>query len=247
MDARALDILRKHGFRAFSLYCYLLALGAGRGEVRTSGRRLQADCGMRTDTALQLLAGLEAAGAVRIRRDSGWLHVTVPDNTEVLPRNTEVLPRNTPQAARAYTHMRGGGRDQGLIHVMEEIKRECVEKKQEENTHKPQKAEAPSPSFQPPPRAEPAAFRYPETPEEVRAAAEMQGLAMTLEQARDFLEYHMAFGWTFRGSRVPPDAWRWRLRRWMEMENSRQRAPERPGDRASPGLDAGEGFDRIGF
>lgn len=81
----------------------------------------------------------------------------------------------------------------------------------------------------------------------MRAAAEAQGLAMTLEQARDFLEYHMSFGWTFRGSRVPPDAWRWRLRRWMEMENSRQRAPERPGDRASPGLDAGEGFDRIGF
>ena len=84
----------------------------------------------------------------------------------------------------------------------------------------------------------------------MQGEATRQGVPMTLEQARDFWEYHMAFDWTFKGSRIPPNAWRWRIRRWMTLEDGFRKNgphPTRPGDNASPGLSAGEGFDQIGF
>ena len=133
-------------------------------------------------------------------------------------------------------------------------KKESVEKKTHTLSHTQSSSSSSQISSEPAPvqpgHSEPCAYRYPESPEEVQGEATRQGVPMTLEQARDFLEYHMAFDWTFKGSRIPPNAWRWRIRRWMTLEDGFRKNgahPVRPGDNASPGLSAGEGFDQIGF
>ena len=99
-----------------------------------------------------------------------------------------------------------------------------------------------------PGHSEPCAYRYPESPEEVRAEATRQGVPMTLEQAREFLEHYWSYDWCIKGTRIPPNCWQWKIRKWMTVENRpRPGVSTRPGDNASPGLSAGEGFDQIGF
>ncbi len=59
---------------------------------------------------------------------------------------------------------------------------------------------------------------YPRTPGEIVEEAKRQCLVMTQEQAMAFLDYYRSFGWTVKGSHIPPNGWKYKIRRWLDFD-----------------------------
>ena len=254
--------------QAWRLFCFLLLNADPKGVVRLSLRKMAetmapAGHGARLVPTLELLASMECI-EIAARRPSLVIRIPKWEKWQVNARRGHMPKSDAPTVATPPSPTVATQRSQQWLHTpsrareesvrIDKNKKESVEKKTHTLSHTQSSSSSSQISSDPAPvqpgHSEPCAYRYPESPEEVQGEATRQGVPMTLEQARDFLEYHMAFDWTFKGSRIPPNAWRWRIRRWMTLEDGFRKNgthPVRPGDNASPGLSAGEGFDQIGF
>ena len=69
---------------------------------------------------------------------------------------------------------------------------------------------------------------YPRTSDEVKTAAALQGIAMTDEEARAFLDYNASVGWMARGE--PIRRWKALLNSWHQKELLRQRRQQNAGN-----------------